>query len=186
MYRCLLATFSIVALLAPGAYAQDFARSGPYLGIAGSIVIPTDLESGIDLASGGLQARAGYRFHPNLAAELRYEWIQDFTPSFFSAREDISPWTLMADGRVHLLTGRFQPLLIAGMGIMHAKREGQTILGRRTSSESTSFAARFGAGIDIYATDRIAFGFDISYVLPTGSLEDLDYLSFGLGVQYRF
>ena len=47
-------------------------------------------------------------------------------------------------------------------------------------------AARFGGGIDIYATENFAVSLNISYVLPTGDLKDLDYVSIAWGFQYRF
>ena len=44
------------------------------------------------------------------------------------------------------------------------------------SVEETDFAARFGAGFEVYATEHIVINLDASYVLPTGSLEDFDYV----------
>jgi hypothetical protein len=45
---------------------------------------------------------------------------------------------------------------------------------------------RFGGGIDLYATKHVVVSAEVDYVLPFGDLENLDYLSFGLGLQYRF
>ncbi len=57
--------------------------------------------------------------------------------------------------------------------------------GRRETSD-TDFAARFGGGIDCYLTEAIALQISSSYVLQTGGLDGLDYLSLIAGVQYRF
>lgn len=183
--RVLLAT-ALAFAIAEGALADEgFASSGLQLGFAGVVAIPTDLESGIDLATGGFNARLGYRLVPRVAAELQYEWLSDFEPSFFFFDEEIEPWALTANARFYLLTSRIQPFLLVGGGLMHAERE-RTSFGETRSSESTAFAARFGVGLDLYATRGLAVTLDTSYLLPTGSLEDLDYLAIALGLQYRF
>jgi hypothetical protein len=181
-----LLTTALALAVADGAPADEgFSGSGLQLGFAGVVAIPTDLESGIELATGGLTARLGYRLAPRFAAELQYEWLSDFEPSFFFFDEEIEPWALTANGRFYLLTSRIQPFLLAGAGLMHAERE-RTSFGETRSSESTGFAVRFGIGLDLYATHGLAVTFDTSYLLPTGSLEDLDYLAIALGLQYRF
>jgi hypothetical protein len=48
------------------------------------------------------------------------------------------------------------------------------------------FAMRFGGGIDLYATKHIVVSAESSYVLPFEGLEDFDYVSIGLGLEYRF
>jgi hypothetical protein len=45
---------------------------------------------------------------------------------------------------------------------------------------------RFGGGIDLYATENVVVRGEANYVLPTGSLHDLKYLSIGMGVHWRF
>jgi len=46
--------------------------------------------------------------------------------------------------------------------------------------------ARFGGGLDFYITESIVASAGVDYLLPTGDVEDLDYVSFGWGLQYRF
>jgi len=184
--RVLLAAALALVIAGSALADESFSSSGVYLGLAGVVAIPTDLESGIDLGTGGLTARAGYRFLPRFAAEIHYEWLSSFTPSFFFMDEEVEPWVLTADGRLYLLTSRVQPFLLIGAGLMHAERERTLFFGQPNSSESTEFAARFGAGLDVYIVDGLAATFDISYLLPTGPLDDLDYLAFALGLQYRF
>jgi len=183
--RVLLAVALALVIAGSALADESFSSSGVYLGLAGVVAIPTDLESGIDFATGGFTARAGYRLLPRFAAELQYEWLDSFEPSFFFSDEDVEPWALTANGRFYLLTSRVQPFLLLGAGIMHAERE-RMLFGQPSSSESTEFAARFGAGLDVYIVDGLAATFDISYLLPTGPLDDLDYLAFALGLQYRF
>jgi hypothetical protein len=45
---------------------------------------------------------------------------------------------------------------------------------------------RFGGGLDFYLTESIVVSGEISYLMPTGKLDNLDYYSIGLGLQYRF
>lgn len=67
---------------------------------------------------------------------------------------------------------------------MEAEIEDALGLGIRETQ--TDFAARFGAGLDIYLTENIVLSAGVDYVLPTGDVNDLDYVSFGGGGQYRF
>ena len=45
---------------------------------------------------------------------------------------------------------------------------------------------RFGAGLDIYFTETWAAELGVKYVLPFGDVDDIDYVSVGLGLKYRF
>jgi hypothetical protein len=58
--------------------------------------------------------------------------------------------------------------------------------GLSASGRGTDFAARFGGGIDLYATKHVVLSVEAEYVLPTGDVKDLDYISIGWGFQYRF
>ena len=49
------------------------------------------------------------------------------------------------------------------------------------------FVIRSGAGLDVYLTRNIAISLDATYVFAvSNALDDLDYVSFGLGLLYRF
>jgi hypothetical protein len=54
------------------------------------------------------------------------------------------------------------------------------------TSTETNFVMRFGGGVDFYATKHVVVSAEIDYVLPFGNLAPLDYLSIGMGIQYRF
>ena len=45
---------------------------------------------------------------------------------------------------------------------------------------------RFGGGIDLYATKNVVVTVGADYVLPFDDLKDLDYISIGWGIEYRF
>lgn len=72
---------------------------------------------------------------------------------------------------------------ISEAGTMQA--EAQSTL-TRVNETASGFIARFGGGFDVYITRSVVASAGVDYVLPTGDVEDLDYLSFGGGIQYRF
>ena len=208
--RTLAIASSISLLVACAASAEDdaFAQPGVYVGLAGSVAIPIQLDelfedAGVDQveadASLGLHTRVGYRFHPRVAVEAHFEWLAGFDVSLDSVyRPDpgsgtqvatAALWTLTGDARIYLLTGEVQPYLLAGAGMLSAelKNEADPSDGLPDLSDNSSgFAARFGAGFDYCLTENFALNFDASYVLPTGAVEDFDYVSIGWGFQYRF
>jgi opacity protein-like surface antigen len=125
----------------------------------------------------------------------------------------VNPWVITGNVKGYLLTGRWQPFLLAGAGLMTAKvslelndllgkdppgeeplgsefrrrmSESDRFTGAAESVRSTGFAARFGAGIDAYATENFVFTLGADYVFPTGDVKDFDYISVVWGVQYRF
>jgi opacity protein-like surface antigen len=66
-----------------------------------------------------------------------------------------------------------------------AKLRNLTVSGSE-SNRTTEFAMRFGGGLEFYATKHIVLTLDTDYVLPFGDLENLDYVTIGWGLQYRF
>ena len=182
--------------------AQDgeFARNGIYLGVAVAgaayteveedlekeslvalgYIIPVDVELAV-----GLDARVGYRFHPRFAGEVQVQWSPKADIEFANV-EFLKLETLTFTGNVkgYLLTGRIQPFLLAGAGLMHFDVKDKLGLGLREKGEG--FAARFGGGVDIYFSSNIVFVLEGGYVLPTGDVDGLDYASFAFGLQYRF
>jgi opacity protein-like surface antigen len=129
--------------------ASDFARRGPYLGVAGALqllvnakqdfeeslgppvfagdtTVDTDILGGSSL---GMHARVGYRFHENFAAELHYEWLasSEYSANFAGnpgvsaarAQLEITGWTLTADAKGYPLTGELQPYGLIGLGFSH-------------------------------------------------------------------
>lgn len=166
------------------------ARTGFYLGPGLALGIPLSLEKAfqdmtlqsVDVQPGfGIRGIAGYRAHARVAAEVEVEYLfTDFKAKVANTGNfDTTPLLLTGNAKGFILTGTIQPYIIAGAGVMDADVQ--------NVGSSTEFAARFGGGLDVYATDHIVLGFDLTYVLPTGKLKDLDYLSIGLfTLQYRF
>ncbi|MFT4569397.1 MAG: opacity protein-like surface antigen [Hyphomicrobiaceae bacterium] len=159
----------------------DYARNGFYLIGAGSYAFEDFDGEFSELAddTGGFNARVGYRFHPNVAAEIEYEWFDDFSKSSDIAEVD-EAWALTANAKLYAMTGCIQPYLLLGVGLMSADVD---VSGSGSTEE---FLGRVGLGTDVYVTENIAVTGDATYLIPTGDLEDLNAIALSLGLMYRF
>ncbi len=190
----------IIVLARPTQATQpDYAATGPYLGVGAAFAwdnfdrlgrLDPDMAYGID-------AWGGYRFLSFLAAELQVEYLNGFDDHYeinllpdiingsplLLARVEVEGEVVTFTGnlKAYLPLGRFQPFVLAGVGQGHVELD----YGWREFSE-TAFAARFGGGFDLYVTDALALQLSSSYVLQTGDLDGLDYVSLIAGLQYRF
>lgn len=104
-------------------------------------VLSTKVEDG---AAWGINGRLGFRCHPRAALEAHFEWLgEDFDLSFDTvglqrsdpgnplngqtemhfrhATVDSDLWTAGANARFFLMTGRVQPYVLGGLGIMRLK-----------------------------------------------------------------
>lgn len=181
----------------------EYDRSGIYLGGMAVYAIPTekgDLEDEFneDLGPGsssdvdnswGASGRLGYRLHPRFAIEAQFEFLSNIEVDGKDMdggdehKNEINLFALTGNAKAFLLTGRFQPYLIAGAGWSRARFDPP---GSGPKSRHNGFATRIGAGFDLYASEDVALSTEVGYVLHTGKLEDLDYLSIGLGLTLRF
>ncbi len=73
-----------------------------------------------------------------------------------------------------------QLYFLVGPGVIYRAVESSN------SQDRATFAVRFGGGVEMWLTRSVVATFEARYVLPTGSLDDLDYVSGGVGLQYRF
>jgi opacity protein-like surface antigen len=191
LLRSFTAFLALFWALPAAAQVDDYARNGPYLGLAGTwatyLSAEDELPSGFDVDDPlGLNARAGYRFHPHIAGELEFEWLSeaDIDVSGFGTAATIESFAFTANGKLYPLTGRFQPFGLIGLGLLSSELEDEVGIGAEV--DETEFAMRFGAGLDIYITRNFLGSLDFSYVLPTGDLDEVDYIRFGWGFGYRF
>jgi opacity protein-like surface antigen len=208
----LLVFSTIVVLFWPGAVLaqsapdpaptqdDDFDRKGIYFGVALAGAAYTEVEDDLEKESlaelgyvipvdvevpPGLDARVGYRFHPRLAGEVQFQWFPKADIEFADVKAmKLETLTLTGNAKGYLLTGRVQPFLLVGVGLMHFDAKDKLGLGLRAKGEG--FAARFGGGVDVYLNRNFLLALDTSYVLPTGDVDGLDHVSFSLGLQYRF
>ncbi len=175
---------------------DDFDRNGFYVGVglagAAYTEVKDDLEKALPAGISvdvevppGLDARVGYRFHRRLAGEVQLQWFPKADIEFADTKAlKLETLTVTANAKGYLLTGRIQPFLLVGAGLMHFDAKDTLGLGLRAKGEG--FAARFGGGVDVYLNRNFLLALDAGYVLPTGDVDGLDYVSFSLGLQYRF
>jgi len=174
---------------------RSFHRNGVYLGLAATYALSNFDLDGIEDATGfsldstnswGINGRVGYRFHPNLAAELNAEWYQEFEFETGNGLDAVrfDGYTLTANGKFFFLTGRLQPYLLGGVGIMDMDIDGGAF--QSFDRDRLEFVGRVGPGLDFYLFDDIVLNVEATYLIPTGSLSDYQMASFVFGAQYRF
>ena len=183
-------------LISIPATSQDYARNGFYAGasvLGGTYTkIEDELEDAlpgadIDVDTGiAFDVYAGYRLHPNFAIEAEFEMIPEVDVDLggFGTFAELESWTLTGNMKVFVLTGRAQPFVKVGFGAIRAEVDDTVGLG--ISESDSGFASRFGGGLDFYITENIVASAGVDYLLPAGDVEDLEYVSYGGGIQYRF
>ncbi len=191
------AAFSALPAAADGAADAETgtARTGLYagVGVQGGVYTEFDDElkdniPGFDFDTDpavGFDVFAGYRVHRYVAAELEFEMLPatDTDVSGLGKIGTLETWTVTTNLKLLPLAGRVQPFALAGIGALHAKVSAS---GSPADESDADFAARFGGGVDVYVTDHIVVWARSTYVLPTGSVDFVDYVDFGGGLQYRF
>jgi opacity protein-like surface antigen len=178
MLAIFVRAFLVVLFVATTAAAQeiDYARPGIYVGGGGTFAVQDFDYAGAN-DSLGLNARVGYRINETFAAELEFEWYEDFgQPDFF----EVDGYSISANGKAYLGTGQFQPYALLGVGLLHGE-----ISDEFDKFDSDELAVRIGLGADLYATENVVMTFDGAYVLPTGDLDDFPFLSFSWGLAWR-
>jgi len=163
----------LAALWIPSAAAaDDFTRTGFYLGAGGSYAVNSIFEDwaedelsgwSVDFENApGFNVRAGFRFLRVLAAELEYEWLDDydldFSTSGMNGNVNVQQQTLTANLKLYPIpVWRIQPYILAGVGFQAIDLKGTTSGGFFTASDSdVALAARGALGLDVYITKHIA------------------------------
>lgn len=184
LLRPVLVPFIALFCAATGHAQDDYARLGPYAGIGfiGAIEVFPGAPSGLIDNSVGVNVEGGFRLHPNFAAEIDYEFVEGFNIEGTSAEIEI--WVLTVNAKAILATGQLQPYLLVGLGVMNADLEvdGVSVL----DEEGEDFVVRFGAGLDFFISRHVGLYGEFGYVVPTDSVDNLDYLSLGIGARYHF
>ncbi len=207
MLRSAACAFMAMALVCVSSLAraqEDYSRDGCYLGLAGTVAFLLSGEDLLERVTGlnadvdeslGLHARVGCRGKWG-GGEVHFEWLEGFDTKLDGlAIGTADGWALTFDGKLYPLAGlegrlpplarRFQPFATVGFGYLTLD----------VFDEEWEFAGRFGGGLDIYVTRNIVINVDATYVLPVSDFlcavpncdgDDLDYLSIGLGLLYRF
>ena len=179
--------FTLIAMIGIPASVQaedDYDRPGFYVGAGLGLGFEQfDGFGGLDVDTGiGFDGWAGYRLTPHFAAELQLEYIDRFDLSIGGV-DVLELETLAFTGNLkgYLSTGWLQPFAVVGIGVLRVDID--SIIG---SGSDSDFVARFGGGVDLYISPNLSLGTTASYVLGTGDIDGLDYVSLVFGAQYRF
>ncbi|HYC57475.1 MAG TPA: outer membrane beta-barrel protein [Candidatus Binatia bacterium] len=166
----------------------DLGRTGVFVGVGGTFVMENfgDLSIGGDFQNGwGFNFRLGRRMHKFFALELEVEKYSGFDGD----NAEVDGWIIGLNGRGYFLPnpGRFQPYALIGAGYADYELTNNDDLVPRADRQEThdGFAARFGVGIDLYATQTVLVTTDISYVLGVADVNEFDVIALGFGVAYR-
>ncbi len=143
--------------------------------------------------SGGFRAALGRRCHERFAVEVEVEWIAPYEGSVDlrtgGKLQDIkiAPVTGTVNVKGFLLTGRIQPYLLAGMGVMSISNESKNTNDDLSGTKRTGqLAVRGGGGVDFYLNRNWVLNLGVDYLYSATNLEYLDFLTVSTGVQYRW
>ena len=162
----------------------------------------------------GINARLGYRAASFFAVELEYEWVDSFDvdasadlgPPIGSLTGElyrIEGHTLTAQTKWIVPFWRVQPYLTLGVGYSYYDVDRGSSAAALEAFDPDieiegggqhGFAGRVGGGLDLYLTQSILINAEVTAVLTTqdfdtpdeGNIDDLNYMSFSAGLQYRF
>jgi hypothetical protein len=141
----------------------------------------------------GFQFRGGYRFNRIFALEGGVDFVSGWDSQLLSTiggpvntKMEIEGGNVTVNALAYLPfpMGRFEPYALVGLGGMWSsvRPVGETPPG----SCCGGFVMKFGGGSDFYVTDDWALTVDVAYVLPVGSIENLQYVSLGWGARFHF
>ncbi len=162
--------------------SPDTARRGFFAGLGG--VYAFQDTSGPFDDSAGIEARIGYRLLPRWAAEVQINWLEGFD-STRGPEVELDTYLVTLNVKAYAATGRAQPYVLFGMGLLHVNTEIYQS-GPNLKSTENGFAARLGAGIDLYASDHFIVNLEATYVPSAGKVDEVRFGTLGMGIQYRF
>jgi len=160
--------------------------------------------------SWSIHGHGGYRCHPRYSVAATVEYFGGFdtqwTGVLGTGSDDVDMFVATVDLKGYLLTGRYQPYVLIGGGVMNVdtKVTNQTGITGTTpnpmppptnlavygpviqSRDYLDFTFRFGGGVDVYTTDHIVVNIGASYLLPVGTVSGTDVFTVGGGIEYRF
>jgi opacity protein-like surface antigen len=203
-----IALLCLLAAPPPAAADSDFARSGPYLGVAatyGFNLVESAFDDVLDDALGdedidvddtwGANARLGYRATSWFAIEAEYEYLDNFEVSIGDVRAaDLRAQTISANLRFIAPIKRFQPYLVLGAGATLFDLDDNRVPGLEV--DHSSFSGRIGIGFDVYATRNLLLTIGADAVVSDAEVKDdlfsgdtsgsLSYVAVYAGLGWRF
>jgi hypothetical protein len=185
---------------------EGFDRKGMFIGVTGGyagenfsdrpVEDITDIFGANTSASAddtwSVKGRGGYRCHPRYSVGVTFEYFGGFDTEWSGddgrGSDDIGIFTVTADIKGYLLTGRYQPYLLFGGGVMgvDTRVSNRSRGGVIQSRDPKDFTFRFGGGLDLYATEHVVVNVDANYLVPLGSVSGTQVYTVGWGMEYRF
>jgi opacity protein-like surface antigen len=175
-FLSLFAFASVASAQQTSGYARNGLELGAGFGLAGEDFSLDNL-SFDDTAAANMIV--GYRFHPHLGVEGRFEHTFNFDANVSGVRATV--WSLTANGLVYFTTGQFQPYFELGIGVGQGELDF-----RGTNSNTTDAMGRVGLGLDSYVTPNIAIAAEFGYDFGFGDLSNFNYWTMGAQFKYRF
>jgi hypothetical protein len=163
---------------------SPYVRDGVYLGLGGHAAIenfdPHPLVSQpTQQWSGGLSARVGLRTHPHLSGEFIFDWVSPWD----TVGGDLTSYLLTGNAKLNFLTGRIQPYVIVGVGMLILVQD----FAAGGSSTVIPPGGRFGGGLDFYVDEHVLVNFEAVYVPPLDNrIDDFPYALLQGNLMYRF
>jgi hypothetical protein len=160
---------------------QDFGRNGLYLGAQAVYGLENwDIFKAHATDAYGFSFLVGYRMSEWVGAEIDVEYLNSFTRHL---SENIGAVNTTIKAKVYPLSGRYQPFISLGIGILATTGDQLRDFG---FSNEADWATKTGLGMEIYATRNWVVNAEATYVWTLGDVKGMDYASFGLGFLYRF
>ena len=143
--------------------------------------------------AGGVRGKFGRRCHSRFSVEFEMEWLDDFAGKENLTNNgdlvsDIKFSTIAGtiNTKGYLLTGRVQPFVLVGVGAMSVRGDRNPVGSNKSSQDDGQLVARFGGGIDFYATRHWVVSGQADYVYSATNLQSTNYISVGFGAMYRW
>jgi len=205
LFPAFLFSFALFTLtfVAPAAFAEDddeYSRTGLYAGISAVVGLYPQSDSALDdeLNAIGFPGGSdgfdegygghfviGYRTSEYIAAEAQVLYLPPSTIEIGGVdAADLDALTATIGMKMYPVRGRLQPYGVLGAGILRIDFE--DAVGAGVAGDEYSFALRTGIGADYYLTRSIVLNAGLEYVIPLGTLDNLDLLNFSLGAIFRF
>ena len=166
-----------------GSYEDDYSepppawsRPGPWVGAGGFYAQENFDENGVD-DSGGPIFRAGYRGNDWFGVEFLGEVLAKFQGGDADTG-DVDGFSVTINAKAFWPLGRLEPWGMLGLGFLDIDPD--------KKSRKDDFSFRFATGFDLYLNPHWALYGEVAYMLPTGSVSDYPYGTFGGGILYRF
>lgn len=166
----------------------NYGRGGYYIGLEGLVAVENSAQiSGSDaLLSGGFDIRLGSRHNRWFATEISGLYIH----TYGDGTDRYLAWGVTINERFYFTRSRVQPFILVGGGFMQVEARNRSIEDLLPGEIDLApgfdpgFAAVFGLGMEIYATEEIAFTVMGNYHLTVANISGFDFVTAGIGMVF--